>query len=56
MYGGEAVDAGRETVTVEITGSRQKIDAAMDAFEQFEVREAVRTGTAALERGAQQTR
>lgn len=56
MYGGEAVDAGPETVTVEITGSRQKIDAAMDAFEQFEVREVVRTGTAALERGAQQTR
>ena len=40
-------------MTVEITGSKQKIDAAVEAFEQFEVREVVRTGAAALERGAE---
>ncbi|MFB6183181.1 MAG: acetolactate synthase small subunit [Haloarculaceae archaeon] len=51
MYGGQAVDAGPETVTVEITGSQPKIDAAVEAFEQFDVREVVRTGVAALERG-----
>ncbi|MCL9813120.1 acetolactate synthase small subunit [Natranaeroarchaeum aerophilus] len=55
MYGGQAVDAGRETVTVEITGSEQKIDAAIDAFEQFGIVEIVRTGTAALTRGAERT-
>ncbi len=55
MYGGQAVDAGRETVTVEITGSEQKIDAAIDAFERFGIVEIVRTGTAALTRGAQRT-
>ncbi|MUV88867.1 acetolactate synthase small subunit [Halapricum sp. CBA1109] len=52
MYGGQAVDASRDAVTVEITGSKQKIDAAVDAFEQFEVLEVVRTGAAALERGS----
>jgi len=52
MYGGQAVDVTADSVTVELTGSKQKIDAAVDAFEQFDVQEVVRTGTAALERGA----
>ena len=52
MFGGQAVDVTTETVTVELTGSQQKIDAAVDAFQQFDVQEVVRTGTAALERGA----
>ena len=51
MYGGQAVDASTDSVTVEITGSKQKIDAAVEAFEQFDVQEVVRTGAAALERG-----
>ena len=55
MYGGQAVDAGRHTITVEITGSRQKIEAAVDAFERFGVREVTRTGTAALSRGRTDT-
>jgi acetolactate synthase-1/3 small subunit len=52
MYGGDAVDASKDAVTVEITGSKQKIDAAVEAFEQFDVLEIVRTGAAALERGS----
>lgn len=51
MYGGKTVDAADGTVTVEVTGSQQKIDAAIETFERFGVREIVRTGTAALERG-----
>jgi len=51
MYGGQAVDASTDSVTVEITGSKQKIDAAVEAFKQFDVQEVVRTGAAALERG-----
>jgi acetolactate synthase-1/3 small subunit len=51
MYDGDTVDACQETVTVEVTGSQQKIDAAIDTFERFGVREIVRTGPAALERG-----
>jgi acetolactate synthase-1/3 small subunit len=52
MYGGDAVDASKDAVTVEITGSKPKIDAAIEAFRQFEVLEIVRTGAAALERGS----
>ena len=52
MYDGQAVDAATDSVTVEITGSKQKIDAAVEAFTQFDVQEVVRTGAAALERGS----
>jgi len=55
MYDGNAVDACSETVTVEITGTRQEVETAVEAFERFEIREIVRTGTTALERGARET-
>ncbi|WP_092687339.1 acetolactate synthase small subunit [Halorientalis regularis] len=55
MYGGETLDAGPRTITVEITGNVQKIDDAIDAYKQFGIREIVRTGYAALSRGEQQT-
>ncbi|WP_340101135.1 acetolactate synthase small subunit [Salinibaculum salinum] len=51
MYDGDTLDAGPRTITVEITGNEQKIDDAVDAFEQFGIRELVRTGYAALARG-----
>ena len=56
MYGGSAVDASAEAVTVEITGSQQKVDAAIEAFKQFGLREVARTGTVALERGTEETK
>jgi acetolactate synthase-1/3 small subunit len=52
MFDGKAVDIADGTVTYEVTGSQQKIEAAIEAFQQFAVEEIVRTGTAALERGA----
>ncbi len=55
MYGGQTVDAGQETVTVELTGSRQKLEAAVDAFQRFGLREVTRTGQAALARGTDWT-
>ena len=51
MYGGETLDAGPRTITVQITGDEQKMDDAIDAYEQFGIRELVRTGHAALARG-----
>ncbi|MFT4922655.1 MAG: acetolactate synthase-1/3 small subunit [Haloarculaceae archaeon] len=51
MYNGETLDAGPRTVTIQITGDEQKIDDAIDAYEQFGIREVVRTGYAALARG-----
>jgi acetolactate synthase-1/3 small subunit len=55
MYDGKTVDVSRESVTVEITGSEQKIDAAIETFGRFGIHEIVRTGTAALERGTRKT-
>ncbi len=55
MYDGTVVDASEETVTVELTGSQQKIEAAIDTFDRFEIREIARAGTVALERGAEIT-
>ncbi|GAA0299025.1 acetolactate synthase small subunit [Halarchaeum salinum] len=55
MYGGEAVEAGPEVVTVELTGTESEIDAAVEAFERFGVREVARTGTAALAGGTEFT-
>ena len=56
MYDGNVVDASADAITVEITGSSQKTEAAIEAFDQFTVREVVRTGTAAIDRGAQTLR
>ena len=55
MYDGRTLDAGPETITVEITGAEQKIDDAIDAFQQFGVRELARTGQTALARGGEWT-
>ncbi|WP_338738092.1 acetolactate synthase small subunit [Haloplanus salilacus] len=55
MYDGKTVDVSQESVTVEITGSEQKINAAVETFGRFGIHEIVRTGTAALERGTRKT-
>lgn len=55
MYDGTTLDAGPRTITVEITGDEQKIDDAIDAFRQFDIRELARTGQTALARGDEWT-
>ena len=55
MYDGQTLDAGPRTITVELTGDQRKIDDALDAYEQFGIREIVRTGYAALARGESPT-
>ncbi|MDZ7731057.1 MAG: acetolactate synthase small subunit [Natrialbaceae archaeon] len=55
MYGGKTVDATPETATVEITGSQDKIDAAIETFSQFGIQELSRTGVTALARGRSET-
>jgi acetolactate synthase-1/3 small subunit len=55
MYGGQAVRADDEVITVELTGTEATIDAAITAFEQFGVHEVARTGTAALASGTRTT-
>ena len=55
MYDGQTLDAGPRTITVQITGDESKIDDAIDAYEQFGIREIARTGQAALARGEAET-
>jgi len=35
MYNAKTVDSSPETATIEVTGARQKIEAAIDTFSQF---------------------
>jgi acetolactate synthase-1/3 small subunit len=51
MYDGETMDADPQTITIQLTGDEQKIDSAIDAFEQFGIIEIARTGYTALARG-----
>jgi acetolactate synthase-1/3 small subunit len=55
MYDGRTLDAGPRTITVELTGDERKIDDAIDAFRQFNIREIARTGQTALARGDTKT-
>jgi acetolactate synthase-1/3 small subunit len=55
MYDATVVDSTERTVSLEITGSEGKVDAAIESFERFGVREIARAGTVALERGATET-
>ncbi|RQH01337.1 acetolactate synthase small subunit [Natrarchaeobius oligotrophus] len=55
MYDAKTVDSSPETATFEVTGARQKIDAAIETFGQFGIREISRTGTTALARGTDET-
>jgi len=51
MYDGETLDAGAETITVQLTGDNDEIEDALDAYRQFGVIEIARTGPTALARG-----
>ena len=55
MYDAEAVDSSEGTITIELTGSRNKIEAAIETFERFDIQEIARTGAVALERGDETT-
>ncbi len=49
--GGEVVDATPETVTVAVSGTTERVDAAIERFAAFGLREIARTGATALARG-----
>jgi acetolactate synthase-1/3 small subunit len=55
MYDGETLDAGPETITVQLTGEYDEIEDALDAYRQFGIIEIARTGPTALARGSTPT-
>lgn len=53
IFRGNVVDINNKTVTLEITGPPEKIEAAVNVFLPFGVKELARSGTVALKRGEQ---
>lgn len=51
IFRGHVVDVSSETLTVEITGDPDKIDAFINLMQNFGVKEVARTGIVALSRG-----
>jgi len=55
MVDGRAVDTGPWTITVEVTGTPETVNDAVDALRQFGIRELTRTGSTALAAGEEWT-
>ena len=53
IFRANIVDVSKNTLTIEMTGSTDKIAAFEEMLKQFGVKEMVRTGTIAIERGNQ---
>jgi acetolactate synthase-1/3 small subunit len=51
IFRAKIVDVSKSTLTVEISGSGDKVAALEDMLKQFGIKEIVRTGTIAIERG-----
>lgn len=53
IFRGNVVDINNKTITLEITGPPDKIDAVVNVLEPFGIKEMARSGTVALKRGEQ---
>lgn len=53
IFRGNIIDIGKETITVEITGTPDKIDAFKNLVEQYGIAQLARTGVSALPRGTE---
>ncbi len=51
IFRAKIVDVSKTTLTIEISGSEDKVEALEDMLRQFGIKEIVRTGTIAIERG-----
>ncbi|WAM34229.1 acetolactate synthase small subunit [Caldicellulosiruptor morganii] len=51
IFRANIVDVSKETLTIEISGDEDKIDALIELLKQYGIREVVRTGLIAIERG-----
>ncbi len=55
IFRGNVVDINNKTITLEITGPPDKIDAVINVLEPYGIKELARSGTVALKRGEQIT-
>ena len=51
LFGAHVVDATAETVTLEVTGSKEKLEKLVSELQGFGIREIARTGSVAMARG-----
>ncbi len=51
LFRGKAVDVSHESMTIEATGSREKLDALLEMLQPFGIMELVQSGQVALGRG-----
>ena len=51
IFRAKIVDVSKSTLTIEVAGTGEKVAALEDMLKQFGIKEIVRTGTIALERG-----
>ena len=51
VFRARIIDVGRQTMTLEMTGEQDKIEAFMDLMGEYGILEMARTGMVALERG-----
>ncbi|MCT4543101.1 MAG: acetolactate synthase small subunit [Vallitalea sp.] len=54
IFRANIIDVSSETLTVEITGDQTKVKAFLDLVETYGIKEIVRTGLTALERGSKE--
>jgi len=52
LFRAHVVDVAPDSLTLEATGTREKLQAFLDLMEPYGVRELVRSGTVALSRGS----
>ncbi|MEO8398870.1 MAG: acetolactate synthase small subunit, partial [Ignavibacteriaceae bacterium] len=53
IFRGKIVDINNKTITLEITGPPEKIEAAINVLDPYGIKEMARSGTVALKRGEQ---
>lgn len=54
IFRAKVIDVGRESLTIEITGGQDKIEAFLELLDGYEILELARTGIAGLGRGAEE--
>ena len=55
MFRAKIIDVGRNSLTIEATGSADKIQAMEDLFRAYGIKELARTGKIALARGSRES-
>ena len=55
VFRGKTVDISEETITIEATGTTEKMDALESLLSKFDLKEMVRTGKVVMARGNEPT-